>query len=130
MARQLLNVRFNLMGQIREDKETDSFVSYCPALDIYSAGRTRPEAKAALQSAIDMFFHICYSRDILNRALRGRGFELIPDGQAVDGETITVTEIDAEAVDGTFDDVFDVEVPLHLVAARSRATAGTEGCLQ
>jgi predicted RNase H-like HicB family nuclease len=127
----LIDVRFRLPGQIRQDKETDCFVAYCPALDLYSAGPTRPDAKRALQSAVDMFVRICFSRNILNVALRARGFELDAIGSpgipaaGPEGPYIAVVET---ASGEKYDDVFSVEVPLHLVADRQAKQA--EACLQ
>jgi predicted RNase H-like HicB family nuclease len=126
----LIDVRFRLPGQIREDKETNCFVAYCPALDLYSAGPTRPDAKRALQSAVDMFVRICYSRKILGKALDVRGFALDTIGSGIpdtgpDGPFIAITET---ASGEKYDDVFEVEVPLHLVAGKQLAQAAS--CLQ
>jgi len=124
MAKQL-NVSFNLDGVIREDKDTNCFVSYCPALDLYSAGRTRPEARAALQSAIDLFVRLGYERNILGRLLHDKGFEplpvgaLLPELGADARNTIVITE---DARFETYDDTFKVTVPLNLIAA---AAAGS-----
>lgn len=43
MPQRLVAITFSLDGYIREDK-TNSFVSYCAALDLYSAGKTRIDA--------------------------------------------------------------------------------------
>lgn len=118
----LLDVKFCLQGKIREDQDTKSFVSYCPALDLYSAGRTRPEAKAALQSAVDMFIRLSYDRGILGQLLRDKGFDsavsagpTLSDGLPLDDNFIAITETHASDAPA-YDDVFDVEVPIHLVA--------------
>lgn len=115
----LLNVSFQVGAVIREDKETACFVSYCPALDLYSAGRTRPEARKALLSAVDMYVRICYQRNILGKVLHAKGF--MPDATQdslvphVEGRTdyIAVTE---EPTPDQYDDVFELQVPLHLIA--------------
>jgi predicted RNase H-like HicB family nuclease len=128
MAR-LLDVKFSLQGAIREDKDTDSFVSYCPALDLYSAGRTRVEAKKALQSAVDMFVRICYERNILGRLLHEKGFQVLPGSQANAMHDVVTDFIEiTENVHGSkYDDVFAVEVPLHLIANQQIRAAE---CLQ
>ena len=129
MAR-LLDVKFSLQGAIREDKDTNSFVSYCPALDLYSAGRTRVEAKKALQSAVDMYVRICYQRNILGRLLHEKGFQVAPSATSVGVEDMVTNFIEiTEAVHGEkYDDVFAVEVPLHLIANQQKARP--EVCLQ
>ena len=40
--------------RIREDKRVGGFVSYCPALDVYSQGETHIEAYRAIRSAVVM----------------------------------------------------------------------------
>jgi predicted RNase H-like HicB family nuclease len=125
----LIDVKFGLQGAIREDKDTDSFVSYCPALDLHSAGRTRVEAKKALQSAIDMYVRICYQRNILGRIFHEKGF-MVAASSAAGAATEAITEFVeiTEALHGEkYDDVFAVEVPLHLIASQAK---GMGVCLQ
>src|SRR5262245_10932265 len=76
-----IDVNFRLQGQIREDRQTRCFVSLCPALDLYSAGRTRIDAKKALSAAVLMYVRICYERGILGRIMKDMGF--IPTQAAV-----------------------------------------------
>lgn len=129
----LLDLNFSLQGQIREDSDTDSFVSYCPALDLYSAGRTRPEAKAALQSAVDMYIRISYDRGILGALLHQKGFgsavsagtPTAHDGHS--GDFIAITETNAPEHAAQYDDVFSFNVPIHLLAQQQ---ARAEECLQ
>lgn len=114
MSKQL-QVRFSVQGTIREDRQTKSFVSYCPALDLYSAGRTRLDAKKALISAVDTYVRVCFERGILGRLLKQKGFGPTASGEAdhaiLDAEFIAVAEHASE-----YDDIFDLEIPLHLVA--------------
>lgn len=133
----LMGVTFSLEGAIREDKETESFVAYCPALDLYSAGRTRPEAKKALQSAVDMYVRLCYDRGILGRLLHEKGFNAAVSGVGTSaalgtpgitehpgehGDFIAITE---SAHSAEYDDVFPVQVPIHLIANQQAVHAGT-----
>lgn len=127
MARKLVGVKFSLEGFIREDKETNSFVSYCPALDLHSAGRSRIEAKNALRGAVNMYIRICFDRNVLGRILHESGFEaasepFIDTPQLSDGPPTADTQFIAITVDGhEYDDMFPVEVPLHLIAGQQKA---------
>lgn len=85
--RKVIDVTFKLDGLIREDKDSKSFVSYCPALELYSAGRTRVEAREALTSAISMYLRICYERKVLGKELHERNFK------PTDLKTIDMTTI-------------------------------------
>lgn len=123
----VISVNFSLPGALRHDHATNTFVSYCPALDLYSAGKNRPDAKKALQGAVELFVRICYDRGILDDVLNKRGFKIaagLEAGAAHDfKDFITVMEIDQPQASEPFDDLFDVEVPLSLVADRSLGAA-------
>ena len=101
-----------LRGVIRQDEETDAFVSYCPALNIFSQAESEERARQALGSAVSLFLNTCYERGQLDRALREAGFGkssrtgIMPLGEDV--EWIAVQE--------RYDEVFDFDVPLHLIA--------------
>lgn len=110
-----IDIHFSLQAAIREDRQTTSFVAYCPTLDLYSAGRTRIDAKKALTGAAVMYVRICYERGILGRLLKQKGFSAAQasagDRPSDSSQFIAIKEYASE-----YDDVFDIEIPLHLVA--------------
>lgn len=127
-----IEVMFSLQGFIREDAETSCYVSYCPALDLYSAAKTRHDAKKALQGAIDLYVRLSYQRGILGEVLRAKGFDptqLDPMATTTPTPTIenfiSVTESDHAS---EYDDDFTLQVPMYLVAAAQNAKAG-RACL-
>lgn len=123
MAPKLVDLKFRLQGLIREDKETGAFVSYCPALDLYSAGKTRPDAKSALRGAVQMYIKICLSRDILYRVLKDNGFEATEAavaGAEMDGAGVNFISVTVAGQTNEYDDMFQVEVPLHLIAQQQQ----------
>lgn len=83
MATQI-DIHFSLQAAIREDRQTTSFVAYCPTLDLYSAGRIRIDAKKALTGVAIMYVRICYERGILGRLLKQKGFRC---GPIIDGRS-------------------------------------------
>lgn len=121
-----IDVNFRLQAAIRQDSETSSFVAYCPTIDLYSAGRTRGDAKKALIAAAVTYVRLCYERGILDQILKSKGLTAtalpgptpLPDA----GQFIRVTE-HASA----YDDVFDLDIPLHLVGSRQQEK---QECLQ
>jgi len=125
----LMGMNFSLQGHLREDKDTNCFVTYCPALDLYSAGKTRPEAKDALRNTVALFISICYDRGIFDKVLRDQGFGVAEAGVAPPhtGTQECIAIHEAATTGEDYDDVFDVDVPLHLVAA---AVAIGEACHQ
>jgi predicted RNase H-like HicB family nuclease len=117
-----INVVFNLKGAFREDKIADGIVSYCPALNVYSHGKTREEAKEALRNAICLFLETCFQRGTLGDILRKAGFNAQPRQAGVAIAAIKQDEKieihDATKFQAKFEECFDFEVPLNLVAAQ------------
>lgn len=119
-----IDVNFRLEAAIRHDRQTSSFVAYCPTIDLYSAGRTRGDAKKALTAAAKTYVRICYERGILGRILKERGFSAASSQPGAaptpDGQFIRILEHASE-----YDDVFNLDIPLHLVAQQQE-----QECLQ
>jgi predicted RNase H-like HicB family nuclease len=114
-----INVVFNLKGAFRDDKVADGVISYCPALNVFSHGKTKEEAKEALSNAIRLFLETCYQRNTLGDILRKAGFNPLPRQAGVAMAATKKDECieihDAQFQD-KFSDSFDFEVPLNLVA--------------
>ena len=72
-------ISVQLKAAIRRDDDAGVFVSFCPALKIYSQGETKREAKEALTSAVRLFIDGCLGRGILDRMLRELGFSASPE---------------------------------------------------
>ena len=70
---------FALTGIIKYDSVAECFCSYCPQLDIYSAGNTRREAATAIQDAALLFIKHCSQDEILEEALLRRGLSMDED---------------------------------------------------
>jgi len=98
-------VHFEFMLPFEIIKRGKLFVSFCPLLDVYSQGNSKPEAKTNLTEALKLFIESCYQRGTLEQVLRESGFKTIehekslPKGQEY------------------------VKVPLSLIAARKNAEA-------
>ena len=118
-----VQVSFRLKFATRRDDESNVYVGYCPALKLYSQGRTEHESEEAIVSAVKLFLVACYERDILHSALRKRGMTRATSmvaGQIKKDESkeyITVHPFEKE---------FWRDVPINLLAAME----ATETCLQ
>jgi predicted RNase H-like HicB family nuclease len=55
------------------EKEDDTYVAFCPELDIASQGTTIEEAKANLKEAVELFLE-CADHDEIKRRFRGEIF--------------------------------------------------------
>ena len=110
-----VQVSFRLQFATRRDDEANVYVGYCPALKLYSQGRTEQESEEAVVSAVKLFLVACYERDMLHSALRSRGMtratSMVADQLKSDArkEFISVKEFDRE---------FWRDVPINLVAAQ------------
>ena len=75
-------VVFSLTVDSEVKKEGGVYVSYCPALDVYSQGESEDEASANLIEALQLFVQSCYERGTLGAVMRERGFAVEPDAPA------------------------------------------------
>lgn len=64
---------FELTGLVKYDQIARCFCSYCPELDLYSAGDSENEAAEALLEAVMLFIKHCSQDEILDEALQKRG---------------------------------------------------------
>jgi len=108
----------NLKGATRHDEQTNLFVGFCPALKIYSQGTTEQEARHALESSLCLFVETCYKHGILDRVLTNAGFNPIGTPEPLSTHEACEEFIMIERA--KFDWVFDMNVPLELVAAAAR----------
>ena len=97
-------IRFELAVPADVRKDGNHFVSFCPALDVYSQGPGEEAALDNLAEALQLFVESCLARGTLDRVLKACGFEPDADREAVDERHL-------------------IHVPLSLVA-REQARAG------
>lgn len=71
----MVAVRVRLHAHIGKEKP-GMYVSYCPALDLYSQGATAKEARANIIEATRLFIESCFARGTLRDVLRECGFHL------------------------------------------------------
>ena len=64
---------------VRRDDATNSFVSHCPELKLYSAGNTELEALEAIRSAVSLFLRWAYERKSLGGILIEMGMHYASD---------------------------------------------------
>jgi predicted RNase H-like HicB family nuclease len=53
---------------------TDSWLAYCPSLDLVTQAETEEGVRSALREAVDLWFESCIDRGVLDQALREAGF--------------------------------------------------------
>lgn len=109
----VLKLTASLKGAVRWDDQAKVFLSFCPALNIYSQGLSEDEAREALESTMRLYIETCIERGILEQILRRAGFnksseKAVPRQQLYD-EYIMVER---------FDRVFDMDIPIHLIASQ------------
>ena len=97
-------IRFELAVPAEVRRDGDHYVSFCPALDVYSQGPSEEAALDNLTEALQLFVESCLARGTLDQVLQDCGF--VPDTNP-----------------GPMDDRHLIHVPLSLVA-REQARAG------
>ncbi len=69
----VISIRAHLRALVKKEKP-GMYVSYCPALDLYSQGKTITEAKKNIIEATELFIESCFERGVLNKVLAKKGF--------------------------------------------------------
>jgi hypothetical protein len=111
-----IRVLFSLKGAFREDAIAGGVVSQCPALNIYSHGATKEDAKSALISTVQLFVETCYQRGTLGKVLKEAGFIPMPHRVGVALAAAKQDECIEVHQTKQFADEFVFEVPLNLIA--------------
>ena len=65
-------IEFKLPMRVR--KKGKWFISSCPAIDVFSQGRTKAEAEQNLADALYSFLEACYEWGTLDKVLHEAGF--------------------------------------------------------
>ncbi len=72
-----IRIDAQLHVRVRWDEPSETFVSYAPALDIYSQGETHQEAIRAIEGAMRMYLVTAFETDKLSGVLK-RFSEAVP----------------------------------------------------
>jgi len=124
-----LEIAIKLKAAVRYDEEAGVWVSWCPALDVYSQGTSRQRAQEAVEEALVMYVRYCFQKKKLGKVLDARGFEPVNRGshpvENADGddqfdEFIGVRVVHDQRHTPT---IFDITVPLPLVATAQMVAA-------
>lgn len=75
-----IEVSYRLPALYRHDVEKGIYVSWCPALGLFSQGTTQSGAKKALSAVVTAYIRACYKRNILDRELQRRGVITVEPG--------------------------------------------------
>lgn len=69
----LVKFEAKLKAGIKWDEEAKVFVTFAPALGLYSQGTTKLQAKTALNDAVNSFLEVAYEKNVLNALLHACG---------------------------------------------------------
>ena len=67
-----MGIRFevSLLAGVRRDEQAGVYVSYAPALDLYSQGATEADTLRAMESAVRLYIRTAYEEGILEKVLK------------------------------------------------------------
>ena len=74
-AENVISIKASLVARIAKEKP-GLYVSYCPALDLYSQGKTEREAEKKIIEATHLFIEFCIEDHTLEEVLADCGFSL------------------------------------------------------
>jgi predicted RNase H-like HicB family nuclease len=107
-----------LRGMLR--REGKRWACGCPALNVWSQGRSAEDAKHSLQEAVELWFEDCLARGVLDRALQEVGFRPAPLGAPHSAQSEAVRIVKKKVTDETIlGSPFDlsVSIPAYQAAA-------------
>ena len=70
-------VRINVNLHVALHLDGDTWVGYCPILDLASQGDTEESALVAVKEVIELWFESCLERGVLGKALEESGFQRV-----------------------------------------------------
>ena len=118
------SVEIKLRLETRAKKDGDVWVSWCPALDIYTQADTKDLSHEAIKEAVLGWVESCLERKVLAMALEEVGFSLVKSGQPSSPDT-NVIEINPQPhVSSEFLDEVEISVPAYTVSAYIPAGMG------
>lgn len=71
-------IKMSLSALISKEEETGLYVSYCPALALYSQGKTERKARENIVEAAELFIESC-EEHALEKVLEDCGFSAVSD---------------------------------------------------
>ncbi len=87
-----MQIEARLYVTVRRDEAAGVFVSYAPALDIYSQGETQEHAVQAIESAMRMYLITALEEDKIGRVLKRFGEVVSGIGPKASTQYIKVVE--------------------------------------
>lgn len=112
-----VEITLDLQCTLRRDART-RWIAGCPALDVYSQGRDKNDAKRCLEEAITLWVEGCLELGTLDEALRELGFHR-QDDEAVDGGRDA--RRDAAPPSGTESFSIHLKIPAYQTTVLSRS---------
>ena len=97
-----------LKAGIKYDEDAKVYITYSPALGIYSQGENAIQAKLALEDAVESFFSVAYKKGVLERLLKNVEFSSKDEFVSVEEKILEKNH---------FQDIFDFRAYLPLVAS-------------
>src|SRR5580693_3277121 len=103
---------------VRLEKETMTYVSECPPLNILSAGETEEQAIKAIESAVIMYLQSAVEDGLIGQFLSSKGFRFTANETEIkEAEQVVAVRINEEGAKP-----IRITVPIGLLAASSAAT--------
>lgn len=103
-----MQVSFRLNIGTRKESETGLYVSYCPALNLYSQGTNEQNALDVLIDGIQLYISSLYERKLYEKILAPNGFVKAANAPTDDSEFVAVL---------SNYQVKEIDVPVQLKAA-------------
>ena len=115
-----IKIEVRLKAGIKHDEQAQVWITFAPALGIYSQGENIIQAKIAPEDAIQSFLLVACKNQVLEKCLRHAGFSVVDPSSArpcaPTGEYIEIREARI-LEEKKFSDIFDIPASIALSAA-------------
>ena len=116
-----VEVKFRLETRSRQDG--DVWVSWCPALDLYTQAETKDSSHEAIKEAVLGWVESCLERKVLAAALEEVGFSLVKSGEQLPADTNLLEIKPTPLANSEFSDEVEISIPAYMCAAMGQLNA-------
>jgi predicted RNase H-like HicB family nuclease len=124
MKNSLVSLTVRLEAAFRQDG--DSWLAWCPPLDVMTQAETRKTAFESLKEAVELWFESCVERGVLDEALIEVGFHRVkPEGAIPEKASVVEVRHPSRAIMNNFTatEDFVVVIPAYIAAKQLEPSA-------
>jgi predicted RNase H-like HicB family nuclease len=123
MRNSVVNLSVRLEAAFRQ--EGDSWLAWCPPLDVMTQAESKKAALESLKEAVELWFESCIERGVLEEALAEVGFQPVKPGEKIpdDANVVEAQEPRRDMNNFSAAESFEVTIPAYIAAKQLEPSA-------